>query len=293
MLVRRARLPGNLAGAQAQALREMAPADAPLRWPAQALGRSLEALLPGLSLEIVPEIDSTNTELMRRCRGGRCEPVLLVAERQLAGRGRLGRSWHSPPGSSLTFTLGLPLQPHDWSGLSLAVGVSLAEALAERTGCDLRIKWPNDLWLERGKLAGILIETAACAQGRYAVVGVGINLREPAPTWRPPGPQPDASAWPAVDPAWLGSVADINAPQALAAVAPALLRDVLLFERQGWGAFAQAFARRDLLAGRPVRLSDGRIGVACGIGPSGDLRLQTDRGLQEISSGEVSVRPQD
>jgi BirA family biotin operon repressor/biotin-[acetyl-CoA-carboxylase] ligase len=86
-------------------------------------------VLPGFTVEVLPEIDSTNTELMRRARTGQTEPVLLVAERQTAGRGRLGRPWASDVGASLTFSLGLPLAPTDWSGLSLAVGVALAESL--------------------------------------------------------------------------------------------------------------------------------------------------------------------
>src|SRR5690349_5453778 len=100
-----------------------------MRWPAEAIWEAVAPLLPGFTVEVLPEIDSSNTELMRRARAGQAEPVLLVAERQTAGRGRLGRGWHSAAGGSLTFSLGLPLQPGDWSGLSLAVGVSVAESL--------------------------------------------------------------------------------------------------------------------------------------------------------------------
>lgn len=80
-------------------------------------------------MEIVPSIGSTNTELMARARDGRNEPVLLVTEVQTAGRGRLGRQWTSGVGDSLTFSLGMPLAPADWSGLSLAVGLSVAQSL--------------------------------------------------------------------------------------------------------------------------------------------------------------------
>ena len=96
-----------------------------------------------------------------------------------------------------------------------------------------------------------------------------------------------------VPPAWLQSAASLTAPAVLGAVAPALVRDLLAFERQGWSAFAPRFTRFDALQGRPVRLSDGREGLACGVGVNGALRLQTPDGLQEISSGEVSVRPRD
>jgi BirA family biotin operon repressor/biotin-[acetyl-CoA-carboxylase] ligase len=79
----------------------------------------------------------------------------------------------------------------------------------------------------------------------------------------------------------------------LGAVAGALVRDVLHFEREGWGAFAPRFAPRDVLRGRSVRLSDGRSGLACGLSASAALRVQTARGIEEVNSGEVSVRPQD
>ena len=113
-------------------------------------------------------------------------PRALVAERQTAGRGRLGRTWESTPGASLTFSLAWPFAAGiDLSGLSLAVGVALAETLDPRPGAALRIglKWPNDLWLvgsaEPGrKLGGVLIETVARGAGRVAVIGIGINLRE-------------------------------------------------------------------------------------------------------------------
>ncbi|HVE54410.1 MAG TPA: biotin--[acetyl-CoA-carboxylase] ligase, partial [Ramlibacter sp.] len=112
-----------------------------MRWPAEAVWEAVAPLVPGFTVEILPEVDSTNSELMRRGRAGRGEPVLLVAERQTAGRGRLGRAWQSAPGDSLTFSLGLPLAPADWAGLSLAVGASVAESLHPQ----VRLKWPNDL----------------------------------------------------------------------------------------------------------------------------------------------------
>ena len=275
------------------------PGSPPLRWPAEQLWQAVVPWLPDFSVEILPEIDSSNTELMRRARAGRTEPVLLVAEHQSAGRGRMGRQWHSPPGSSLTFSLGLPLAPADWPGLSLAVGVSLAESLAQLSGADVRIKWPNDLWLGSGKLAGILIETAGTGPSRFAVIGVGINLNEPAASWRPPSGAQGAlpAAMPAVAPAWLAQAASahapVGAPQVLGAVAGALVHDVLRFEREGWAAFAPRFAPRDVLRGRTVQLSDGRSGLASGLSAQAALRVQTPRGVEEVHSGEVSVRPQD
>jgi len=105
-------------------------------WPAEDIWQSCVPLLPALTVEVLKEVDSTNSELMRRARAGQTDPVLLVAESQTAGRGRLGRQWHSQAGDALTFSLGLMLHPADWSGLSLAVGLSVVESLDPMTcGC--------------------------------------------------------------------------------------------------------------------------------------------------------------
>src|SRR4051794_38072003 len=195
-------------------------------WPSEAVWEAVAPLLPGFTVEVLPEVASTNSELMRRARAGQMEPVLLVAEQQSAGRGRLGRGWASNAGDSLTFSLGLPLAPRDWSGLSLAVGVAVASSLHP----ELRIKWPNDLWFEGRKLAGILIETASFGDLRFAVIGIGINI----------GPRsPDGLS---TAPAWLRELLpELDAPAALARVAPAVVRALLQFEAQGFAPFEAAF----------------------------------------------------
>ena len=250
-----------------------------IRWQAEAIWEAVAPVLPGFTVEVLPEVDSTNTELMRRARVGLIDPVLLVAERQTAGRGRLGRPWAGEAGASLTFSLGLPLAPADWSGLSLAVGVALAESLHP----DVRIKWPNDLWLHDRKLAGILIETAgtgAAAAPRCVVVGVGINITErPAQGLSTP-------------PAWLRELwPDADAPQALARIALPLVQALQGFEAQGFGAFRGRFHARDALAGRTVVLSDGLQGEARGVGADGALLVHTASGMKQVTSSEVSVRP--
>ncbi len=253
-------------------------------WPAEAIWEAVAPDLPGFTVEILPTIDSTNTELMRRARAGRLEPVLLVAEQQTAGRGRLGRDWLSDAGAgankagngSLTFSLGLPLSPLDWSGLSLAVGVSVAQSLHP----DLRLKWPNDVWLQDRKLGGILIETASLGDIRYAVVGVGINIDQ------------RLAAGLATPPAWLREVfADIDAPQALLRIAAPLVQAIRAFEARGFAPFQTRFNARDALGGLTVALSDGTTGVAQGVDGVGALRVHTAQGLKKITSSEVSLRP--
>ena len=85
----------------------------PTRWPAEDLWLEIAPRLPGFTVEVLPEIDSTNTELMRRARSGQVDPIVLVAESQTAGRGRLGRQWINQPGDCLMYSLGLMLQPAD------------------------------------------------------------------------------------------------------------------------------------------------------------------------------------
>ena len=251
-----------------------------LQWSEAALAETLGGPWPGCAVEVLAELDSTNSELMRRARAGRADPVLLVAEAQTAGRGRLGRGWQGgDPGAALSFSLGVPLAAADWSGLSLAVGLAVAEALHT----DIRLKWPNDLWWQSRKLAGILIETAGVGSlqaARYAVVGVGINLA------------PLGGEGFSTPPAWLQALLPgIDAPGALARIVGPLGQALRDFERQGFAPLAERFNARDTLARQPVRLSDGTEGVARGVGPDGALLVQTAAGLRQVSTAEVSVRP--
>lgn len=244
---------------------------------AERLYVALNAMLPGLSVELVQSCDSTNTRLLERARQGDESPCLMAAAEQTAGRGRMGRSWASSPGDSLTFSLGLPMAPADWSGLSLVVGIALAQALHPR----VRIKWPNDLWLDERKLAGILVETGGSSGGRrHAVIGVGINVKEPTVSGL------------SVAPACLRDVVPgVEAADVLEQVATPLLKAVLAFERDGFEPWRVAFAQRDALAGRELMLSDGTSGRAGGVGSNGALLLHTADGLREVTSSEVSVRP--
>jgi BirA family biotin operon repressor/biotin-[acetyl-CoA-carboxylase] ligase len=251
----------------------------PVRWPAESIWDQVEPLLPGFTVEVLPEIDSTNTELMRRARAGQLDPVLLVAEHQTAGRGRLGRNWHSDASgrhATLAFSLGLALAPADWSGLSLAVGLSVAQSLHP----ELKLKWPNDIWLHDRKLAGILIETALLGELRYAVIGIGINIGvlDAAGMRTPPA-------------ALVELLPDATASSVLGSVVAPLVRSVLAFQRDTFAPLRAAFHGRDLLYGREVQCTDGTSGVARGVDAGGALLVHTDYGLKKISSAEVSVRP--
>ena len=246
------------------------------RWPAEAIWEAVVGLLPGFSIEILPEIDSSNTELMRRARAGQHDPILLVAERQTAGRGRQGRTWAGELGDALTFSIGLPYQPSNWSGLSLAVGLSLAESL----GPEVQLKWPNDLWCHQRKLGGILVEAASQGGQSYVVVGVGLNIRLPVErNLRTPAAS--------IDEFWEG----VNAPAALERITQPLIASLLKFETDGFAQLQARFNARDAIKGLEVTSSDGHQGKCEGVDSDGVLQIQTPQGLVKINSSEVSVRP--
>ena len=260
-----------------------------LHWDAESLWQDLEPRAPGLSVEVLAETGSTNTLLLERGRQGLDAPCLLVAECQTAGRGRLGRPWWSQPGQALTFSLGMKLAPTDWSGLSLAVGLALAETLGEHIG----LKWPNDLWLhgDDRKLGGILIEIAPLATPdprpgeRWVVVGAGLNLA--------PLPEGFASA----DTFRTGYAClqefepMLTAPQLLHRVARPLLDTLSAFDTTGLAPLLPRYATRDVLAGRPVT-AGALTGTACGLSVDGSLQVRDAHGtVHTLHSGEVSVRP--
>ena len=273
----------------------------PQHWPLESLWQALAPRLPGFTAELLATVDSTNTECMRRLRVGQSEPLLLVALAQTAGRGRMGRAWQSggaEAGGALTFSLALPLAPRSWSGLSLAVGLSVAQSLQAELPAPgsrearIALKWPNDLWLQGGegperKLGGILVETAsllapsaAGTTARWVVVGVGLNVAPRSSE----GLSLPAGCLHELDARW-------TAPMALGRLVEPLVDALQAFEAHGFAPLVAQFAARDALAGRAVRLSDGREGVAEAIGPDGALQMRSAAGLVEVSSAEVSVRP--
>jgi len=256
--------------------------DAANAWQLDVQRQLLAHAWPQCGIECVATIASTNTELMQRLRAGDSRPTLLLAEHQSAGRGRMGRPWQSsaPAGAgelpgSLTFSLSVPLAPADWSGLSLAVGVALAGSLHD----GILLKWPNDLWWQERKLAGILIETASLGALRHVVIGIGVNVS-----------RRDAAGI-ARAPAWVQEfLPGLNAASVLSRVLPALAHAVCLFEEQGLPPFLDACRARDVLRSRAVELSDGTVGVAQGLAENGALLVHTLAGMQSITSAEVSVR---
>jgi BirA family biotin operon repressor/biotin-[acetyl-CoA-carboxylase] ligase len=263
------------------------------------LAAALAALVPPVRLEVAPALPSTNATLIDRARAGDASACLLMARKQTAGRGRLGRRWCSAEGESLTFSLALalPLAPANWSGLSLAVGLALGDALdPPQPGQPPRLllKWPNDLLLRDNaaagpgrKLGGILIETVAVApQLRLAVIGVGLNLVAPLV---------DDAAYGVAGLRELDPAASVDGT--LARLALPLVAAVHRFAHEGFAPLQAAWQARDALAGRMVAttLPDCPQGLADGVDADGALRL-IDRAapggpVRRVTAGEVSIRP--
>lgn len=270
-----------------------------LAWPLELLdGARIRAAVPSATrgqmgeLHVLWETVSTSTEA-RRMRLPDCSFVL--AEGQSGGRGRRGRPWLSPPGLNIYLTC---VKRFDGgvavlSGLSLAVGVMLLRALADVGVDDVGLKWPNDVLghaasaAPGAKLAGVLVEL----DGEYggpctALIGVGINLRLPPATRAEVGQS-------VTDLAELCGGTPPSRNALAGALIAQLLRGLADFERDGFAAFSEAYARHDLLRDQRIQVSTPQrrfTGIAAGVDRRGALCVRCGNELLHVDSAEVSVR---
>lgn len=269
-----------------------------------ALVRRLAERAPALSLELLDECESTNTYLTQRIGASRSGRV-VACEHQSAGRGRRGNRWASGVGTSLTFSLAWRFScgTAALSGLSLAVAVAVAEALASCGVDGIGLKWPNDLLHDGRKFGGILIEVSGDPQGASgAVIGVGLNVRPV----RLPAAVAGAIERPVTDLATMlaqspggDSAADaggatLSRTVLLAAILEGLAAALPRYERDGFAAFRDAWLARHAHAGRQVSIVQGERtlleGEALGVAEDGALLLRSARGVERVHSGEVSLR---
>jgi BirA family biotin operon repressor/biotin-[acetyl-CoA-carboxylase] ligase len=257
---------------------------------AAAVQAQLGAQARRFRLELLDACASTNTLLLERARGGAPSGSVIACELQSAGRGRRGNTWQSGLGGSLTFSLlwRFAQGASALSGLSLAVGVAVARALASAGVANVQLKWPNDLLHAGRKLGGILIELHSDASGpTAAVIGIGINVRLPASLR-------DAIAQAVTDVASISK----QVPQRNRLLAAALveLAHVLdEFAHHGFAPLRHEWIARHAHQGKPVTLSSGDgttvAGRAAGVAEDGALLVETARGQERFVSGEVSLRP--
>jgi BirA family biotin operon repressor/biotin-[acetyl-CoA-carboxylase] ligase len=240
-------------------------------------------------LEIFQEIDSTNRYLMQQPMPGSGKVRVCMAERQTEGRGRRGRKWFTPYGSSISMSLTRRFEqgPADLSGLSLATGIAVVQALEGLGVQGIGLKWPNDILWQGRKLAGILIEMTGESNGPcHVVIGIGINIAMPD------------SANASIDQPWvdLQSIMQTSLPSRNIIAVRVLESLLLLLDQYDINLFAtlqNEWQRLDLCAGKHVKLHkpDGDIeGVAAGISNTGALILENNDGRNAYDSGEVSLR---
>lgn len=249
---------------------------------------AINAQLTNGRLAVVPVIDSTNQYLLDRMSslqsGDAC-----VAEYQQAGRGRRGRQWFSPFGANLYLSMYWRLEqgPAAAMGMSLVIGIVLAEALQELGAPDIRVKWPNDIYLDGRKLAGILIELSGkTGEAAQIVIGAGINL-----AMRDVAPDVISQGWINLQEA--GVTIDRNRLSAL--VVRKMRAALTEFEQDGLSPFVGRWAALDNFINRPVKLLVGDrevFGIARGIDAQGGLILEQDGVRKSWVGGEISLRPQ-
>ena len=253
------------------------------------------ALIKELQLQQAPVwvqsvTDSTNSQLMQKLKDGVLpeKGAVLVAEAQTAGRGRRGKQWFSPFGCNLYFSMYWQLEQGIQAamGLSLVVGLAVAKVLQQQWQLPVRLKWPNDLYIEHKKLGGILVELAGQTHAQCdVVIGLGLNIRMPDHTDK------------AVDQPWadltsaLGKPIDRNLLVAL--LQHQLVLELQQFSQRGFAPYVQEFNLLDQFAGEQVTLSSGSqtiTGFCVGVDAQGGLVLDINGQKQSFYGGELSLR---
>jgi BirA family biotin operon repressor/biotin-[acetyl-CoA-carboxylase] ligase len=256
---------------------------------AERLASADPDLLPGLQVEVVEEAPSTNALVIERAHSGAAEGLVVVAEHQTSGRGRLDRTWETPARSGLTFSVLLrptALQ-QSWPWLPLLTGYAVAKAL-KAAGFEASVKWPNDVLLADRKVAGILVERIETGDGPAAVVGIGLNVGMTAEEL----PVPEATSL-----AVAGGVVP-DRTELLVSVLASLWESYTAWQEGGDLAgmrLAESYAAACATIGQQVRvdLPSGQAltGTATGIDPSGRLLVEHagegGAGRTAISAGDV------
>lgn len=236
-----------------------------------------------LMLNILLSTESTNSWLLARS-GLQKQYEACFAEHQVGGKGRRGRQWVSPFGSNVYLSVAFDLKggAESLNGLSLVIGLSVVQALCDLGVEGLELKWPNDVWLNGRKLAGILVELHGEATTSWrVVVGVGLNV----------GMSVDEAVL--IDQPWaqLNEVGIFSKNCVAAALLNNLVADLEIFKVSGFSCFLTRWAQFDALNNRVVEINAGVMsGIARGVDRTGALLLETDKGIEVINAGEVSVR---
>lgn len=252
--------------------------------------RARDAVARLTRLEIALDPGSTSATLQSRAQTTDIHGHALFAERQSAGRGRLGRPWVSPLARnqylSIAWTFAGGVE--SIQGLSLAVGAALADQLEATWQIPVRLKWPNDVYCQERKLGGILINIAGDSTGACtAIVGIGLNVQMPE----------DAAE--TIDQPWTDLTTQVGSPVNRSEVAADMLTAIVPllanYEPGGFKAWRDRWQHRDLLYGEQVHVSGAQTfcGVAGGVNDEGTLLVRTESGVEAVYGGDVTLRRAD
>ncbi|MEW5994812.1 MAG: biotin--[acetyl-CoA-carboxylase] ligase [Candidatus Zixiibacteriota bacterium] len=237
-------------------------------------------------IQYLPIAGSTNDVARDLAEKGAPEGTIVIAESQTRGRGRLGRTWHSPPGTGLYFSIVLrpSLDPSDLPKITLLAGVAVAEAIEETTGLHPLIKWPNDLLLAGKKVAGILTELYGDITSPYVILGIGINVHTRREEFLPELQETATS----LD---MAGGQNISRANLLQAILTHLGRWYESFKKGAFQPILDAWRKRCVIIGARVRILSGEKeleGTVVDMDVAGALLLRDQAGqIQRILSGEV------
>ena len=243
----------------------------------------LRAARYGQSCDVKEVTDSTNDDARKAASEGAPDGHVVVANQQRRGRGSRGREWSSPRGEDLYLSVvaHVALAPRDLSPLTLAAGLAVAETADVFTSRRVRaeVKWPNDVWLQARKVAGILVETASVgSESLPAVIGIGLNVNR---TEFPAGFDTEATSL-----CCARGGEKVDRGQVLATLLERLEHWVDRFLFEGPAPVIAAMSQRLALRGQPVWCDD-KQGILDGLTAAGALRLQTHEGPREVCSGRL------
>ena len=246
-----------------------------------ALLDALGAQFDSVTVRVFDEIDSTNTEAKRMVLDGFAGDALLVAHRQTAGRGRMGRSFYSPAQTgayfSILHTLNTPLC--DAVAITSAASVAVMRAIRTLAGIQTDIKWVNDLYYNKKKVCGILTEAVSAGESANVIVGIGINL--------------DTNDFPEELAAIAGSLnAQIDVAKLIAEIYRQISFCLQDASNREW---LEDYRKHSMVLGRKVAWSDAegpKTGLAKAIDEDGALLIREENGnLVRLHTGEISIRP--
>jgi BirA family biotin operon repressor/biotin-[acetyl-CoA-carboxylase] ligase len=249
------------------------------------------AAKPHLSkINIFQTIDSTNTYARELAEKNSVSGLVILAEQQTGGRGRRGKSWVSPFAANIYLSIVWDFEQgaEALEGLSLAVGVAVRRALIAHGVQGVKLKWPNDIYVEQKKLGGILLEMIGDPAGHCSVViGVGLNVSMPV------------SQASAIDQDWTDVASELQDKlPARNKLAAELISEILpllsTFQEQGFAAYCDEWQAADAFYGQPAVISTPKqstAGIVKGVGINGALRLELDSGnIESFIGGELSLR---